>query len=134
MELERIKYVLRCYLKLRLKKLQRYALFVIERDLMDRLSPQESTFISGYCDLIGDHLSKMFLCQLPEKLQSLTDAQMIEQPPLDRHVFVYVEENVGDFQLDEEGLHTELLERGDTWVLRYRSVRRLVESGQLRLI
>lgn len=134
MELERIKYVLRCYLKLRLKKLQRFAMYVVDRDLFDRLSPQESEFITNYCDLLGDHLSKMFLCQLPDRLQPLNDAQMIEQPPLDRHVFVYVEENVGEFQLDEAGIATVLLERGDTLVLRYRPVRRLIETGQLRLI
>lgn len=134
MESERVKYVLRAYLKLRIHKIERFVMYILQHELLDRLSFKEREYARGYCDLLGEHLHKAFLCQLPEPLQSLREAGMIERPNLDRHVFIRVTAHVGDFQLDDTGLETFNLEFGDTYVMRYRAVQALLRERRVELI
>ena len=68
MELERIRYVLRCYLKRRLAKLERLALYVLRARLEHRLSQAEASYVRAYTDLLGAHLHRTFLAQLPVSL------------------------------------------------------------------
>lgn len=49
-------------------------LFLFEKKLI--FFKTKSKIKNRYCDLIGDHLDKTFLCQLPEQFKSLTNKNM----------------------------------------------------------
>jgi GINS complex subunit 4 len=132
MECERIKYVLKAYLKLRVHKIERFVMYILQHRLTDRLSAKEREYAQAYCDLLGEHLHKAFLCQLPDSFQSLTEPAMLPRPNLDRHVFVRVTAHIGDFQLDDTSLVN--LELGDTYVMRYRAVQELLRQRRVELI
>ena len=81
LELARVRYVLRAYLRRRLAKLERYAFFALASQLDERLlSPAERAFVRQYAELLGAHLRRAFLAQLPPALQSLTDRPMVTAP------------------------------------------------------
>lgn len=44
MELERIKYMVKCYLRTRLFKIEKHLLYIIEKDQASLLSEQEMSF------------------------------------------------------------------------------------------
>jgi len=136
-ESERVKYMMRCYLRERLFKIEKHVIFILKNEEMtQRLSPEELTYAQKYCDLLEESFGSAFLNLLPENLRSLTeqtsDLDMIPKPNLDSHVFCKVIHRVGDYQLDEED--TLLLEQDDIYLLRYRPIRPLLQSGKIQLI
>ena len=109
-------------------------MYIISAQLQERLSVKEREYAQAYCDLLGDHLQNAFLGQLPESLQSLSDAHMVVRPNLERHVFVRVTHDVGECQLDDAGVETAVLAIGDTYVVRYRSIQQLLRDRSVELI
>lgn len=85
MDLDRATYILAAYLRTRLKKIERFASFIMQSDALeekDRLSPQEQEYAKDYFELLGSHLSSAFLDHLPKRFQQLNDKGMVETPKL----------------------------------------------------
>ncbi|KAG0372719.1 GINS complex subunit [Mortierella sp. AD032] len=135
-ELERVKFVLRSYLRTRISKIERFCAFVLkDAATKKRLSRAEVHYAEK---ATRQHYHSSFLSSLPQSLQS-QDAEvfsrnlsMVSQPSLDEAVFCRIMEDIGDFQLDED--ETVLLEKGQIYIFRYRTVRTLLQRRQIELI
>jgi GINS complex subunit 4 len=77
MELERVKYVLKSYLRTRLAKIERHLLYIVEKDCSELLSPAEIGFAFSIYDKRKSHFNEAFFEKIPKKLN------VMEQDPLD---------------------------------------------------
>ncbi|KAF9290540.1 GINS complex subunit [Mortierella alpina] len=107
-ELERVKFVLRSYLRTRLAKIERFCQFILADPASKRnLSQGELMYAENYSKATRQHFQSSFLNSLPPSLQGQDDVvfdrklSMISQPSLDEAVFCRVVEDIGDYQLDE---------------------------------
>ncbi|RHZ09442.1 hypothetical protein DYB31_006066 [Aphanomyces astaci] len=156
MEIDRIKYMLASYLRLRLMKIERHTRHVLHAS-MDKLSPGEVDYAHSYKDLYESHCRDLLLSKLPPDHQQLDEPHMIDHPDLDTFVFCQSNQDIGNVQIDDRWdlailtwvilcmmeLHVPLICRGsehvnarkdDRHVLRYRVVSSLVEEGKVKLL
>ncbi|BAM82591.1 hypothetical protein, conserved [Cyanidioschyzon merolae strain 10D] len=81
MDLERVRYLLASYLRVRLWKLQRHAAYYQQeaeggsQTSMGRLSMHEQRFLKAYLDNLATCLHEAFLKHIPESLRGLTDTE-----------------------------------------------------------
>jgi len=68
MELERVKYLLKYYLRVRLAKIERHLIYVIEKDLSNLLSQAEMQFAFSLYEARKTHFKDNFFEQIPKKL------------------------------------------------------------------
>ncbi|KAJ1927242.1 GINS complex subunit [Tieghemiomyces parasiticus] len=73
-EVERVKFVLRSYLKTRLRKLERHVIwYTASNDYQVRMAPGERAFAARYRALFTSHMQRACLNHLPESLRALDD-------------------------------------------------------------
>ncbi|CAN4128038.1 unnamed protein product [Withania somnifera] len=141
MDLDRTLFLLRSYLRTRLQKVENYAFHIQKNtDSWNRLSKQEQKFAERCISDMEQHLDRSVLSKLPNgfkshlKQSSLSLADdMVPEPQLDQYVICRSKRNLGSFQLDESGEPVNI-EANDLYALPYKSVKQLVESGQIDLI
>ncbi|KAF2755779.1 GINS complex, Sld5 component [Pseudovirgaria hyperparasitica] len=137
-ELERWKFLVRGLLRARLKKIDAHPYHILNTpDVLAKLSTSETQYLRAHQALLAAHYKSSFLGQFPPALQRLDDTaggvSMIDAPDVDSAVFVRAVRDVGFITV--EGTDTEFeMKRGDVWVVRWRSVRQAVESGDAELI
>lgn len=141
MEINRVVYLLKSYLRTRFLKITRHAKFIVTSDeMMSKLSTAEAELVAKpYVNLKETHLRTTFLNDLPEKFQGVaennngsSDPSMIDSPNLDEYVFIRVLEDIGLLVLSEN--ETIDLNINDIYVLRYSSIRNLLQQGKLHLV
>jgi GINS complex subunit 4 len=140
-ELSRIKYMLRAYLRIRLFKIENYVMHCIEsQEVQERLSPLELSHAYDYVKLMGTHLKTHVTSKFPEAFSSVTKqasahsaSDMVAVPDVGHHVFARVERDLGDIEFYEDGTTTELV-AGDLYVLRYKVVRDFLGEGSVALV
>jgi len=103
-----------------------------------RLSPSELQYLTAHQSLLHAHYQSSFLSTFPPQLQRLDDTaggiSMIEQPDLDKAVFVRVLRDVEE-PVVIEGTDTAFeMRKGDVFVVRYSAVREFVAVGDVELI
>ncbi|KAF9081180.1 GINS complex subunit [Mortierella sp. AD031] len=135
-ELERVKFVLRSYLRTRISKIERFCAFVLnDGATRKRLSRAERHYAER---ATHQHYHNSFLSSLPQSLQQQDInvfgrcLSMVSQPSLDEAVFCRIIVDIGDFQLDEST--TVLLERDQIYIFKYKAVRTLLQRRQIELI
>uniref|UniRef100_A0A7S1BFA1 DNA replication complex GINS protein SLD5 n=1 Tax=Corethron hystrix TaxID=216773 RepID=A0A7S1BFA1_9STRA len=147
-ELGRIKYILTDYLRLRLKKIERFALFARENWASEegRMSPDEVNYLRGYGTILEGHLSSIVLQRLPDPYQSLTDPEMIDGPDLDEYVFckvgaedLYVNNSISlsdgiSKEGDNQEENAQVQYRGRDIISRYACVREYIMEGKVMLL
>uniref|UniRef100_A0A7N0VHH2 DNA replication complex GINS protein SLD5 n=1 Tax=Kalanchoe fedtschenkoi TaxID=63787 RepID=A0A7N0VHH2_KALFE len=141
MDLDRTQFLLRSYLRVRLQKIEKYMFYILKTDLWNRLSEQEQKFAKRCTDDMGKHLDQSVLSKLPEGYKSILkqstaseNDDMIPEPKLGTFVICRSNGDIGTFELDDsDGVPLELLV-GDLNILRYKSIKPLVESGQVDLV
>jgi GINS complex subunit 4 len=139
MELDRLNYMLRCYFRVRIKKIEKSILYVVkDKEVYARLAEAEQNFAVAYMDLVEDHFSKSFLSMLPERLRALEKDGNVDYaagPNLDRFVFCQVLKTLGQFSLSDDPNDEPLdLTQGDALCVRYTCIRELLLSGHVALI
>ncbi|WVZ96221.1 hypothetical protein U9M48_041888 [Paspalum notatum var. saurae] len=158
MDLDRTLFLLRSYLRLRLQKIEKYAMHIARSDdLLSRLSQQERRFtkspgsdgsaflvvglVPSCSEIMEKHLEQSVLSKLPYGYDSVTrqslsstEDDMVPEPQLDTFVFCKTKSDVGAFQLDDIGEEVVDLVADDLYVLRYKSIKGLIESGRIDLI
>ncbi|KAF2639900.1 GINS complex, Sld5 component [Massarina eburnea CBS 473.64] len=144
-ELERFKFLVRGFLRARLKKIDAHPLYILAQhndssrsgDLNPLLSPSEYQYLTTHQSLLSAHYKSSFLGQFPASLQRLDDTtggvNMIDRPDEDAAVFVRCLKDVGDLAIEGTGSSVDI-KRGDVWVVRWSAVRRWVEAGDLEVI
>eukprot|EP00002_Diphylleia_rotans_P018486 TRINITY_DN3579_c0_g4_i2.p1 TRINITY_DN3579_c0_g4~~TRINITY_DN3579_c0_g4_i2.p1 ORF type:complete len:215 (-),score=49.84 TRINITY_DN3579_c0_g4_i2:338-982(-) len=139
MEIERIRFVIRSYLRTRLEKIQQNVLHILSnRELLRRLSPEEREFAEKYVDILETGFNQAFLNFIPEKLRSLThqdrNEDMIPKPNYDTHVFCKVNQDVGIFAPQDDQDEVLEMSKGDLYLLRYRPIMELLLQNKVELI
>ncbi|XP_067657589.1 DNA replication complex GINS protein SLD5-like [Haliotis asinina] len=144
MEIDRIRYVLSSYLRLRLEKIEKHSAYVLQAEAKRNeddgplMSPGEYAFAKEFQQGIETHFKTLSLRHMPANLQTLTPAQSIIQPNLDSYVFLRVNEDTDGVLVEEETLDTgeEIvdLQKNDQHIMRYKSIASLVATGAVSLI
>ncbi|KAJ4721992.1 DNA replication complex GINS protein SLD5 [Melia azedarach] len=94
MDLDRAQFLLRSYLRVRLRKLEKYMLYIWKNDsLWNRLSEPEKMFVQRCIDDMEKHLEETVLSKLPDNYQSARrqsviseEDDMVPEPRLDTFV------------------------------------------------
>ncbi|KAJ2816147.1 GINS complex subunit, partial [Coemansia sp. 'formosensis'] len=106
MDVDRVKYLVRSYLRTRLSKIEEHARHYIKDPIYrERLSQNELEYAKGFVELEERHVRRSFLDQLPPHLRGLEDVaaeglEMVSKPDLDAAVFCRVRATVGEFQFE----------------------------------
>mmetsp|Transcript_10778 Transcript_10778/g.19033 ORF Transcript_10778/g.19033 Transcript_10778/m.19033 type:complete len:226 (+) Transcript_10778:190-867(+) len=140
MELDRVKYLVVEYLRVRLRKIHAFTLHILgDAEVHSRLSKEELSFAKEYIDLDAEHLRSTALDKMPKAFQSITTqtqtGDMVASPDLDSYVFCRVERTIGDAQFDDgpNAAPVSLIE-GDLLAIRYKPIRGLVQNGDVVLV
>ncbi|XP_072998215.1 DNA replication complex GINS protein SLD5 isoform X2 [Typha latifolia] len=141
MDLDRTLYLLRSYLRIRLQKIKKYMIHIAKTNLWNLLSEQEQKFAKRCTDIMEKHLEQSVLSRLPYGYQSILkqsisseEDDMVPEPQVDTFVFCKAKCDIGAIQLDDTGGEILDLVADDLYVLRYKSIKGLVESGQIDLV
>ncbi|KAI5789709.1 hypothetical protein DFH27DRAFT_517779 [Peziza echinospora] len=139
-ELERIKYLLRSYLRIRLTKIDKHPLYILRTpQIRDRLSPPELQYLKSHQALLNNFYLGAFLKGFPEQLRRLDDTaggiSMVEEPDMEGAVFCVVVKEIKDEEVRIKGTDAVFtLRKGDVYVVRYSAVREYVLAGEVELI
>lgn len=142
MDIDRTMFLLRAYLRIRLLKIEQFAMHILRtEELWERLSEQEQDYAQRYIDTLQKHMEQSVLSKLPFGYQSMLrqatsseEDDMIPEPQLDTFVFCRSKGPVGSLQLDDKGDEVVDLMADDLYILRYRPVRRLLETDRIELV
>merc|ERR1739841_250699 len=95
-ELDRIKFVLNSYQRVRLQKIENSVVYILQNpNMTNRLSAAERKYAAGYMKLWQDHCTRSFLHSISDQYNKLDDEDMINTPNMDAFVFAKVKEDVG---------------------------------------
>ena len=131
-ELERIKFVLRSYLRTRLMKLDLHPSYYSgEPNAELKLMHLERQYLDKHENILARHLHSLFLREFPETghMRSLIDRaaagiDMVTGPDLDRAVFCRAKVSIPEPIATSTG-EVEI-QQGDTMLLKYKLVRQFV--------
>ncbi|ORY94983.1 hypothetical protein BCR43DRAFT_476917 [Syncephalastrum racemosum] len=138
-EIERLKFLLKSYLRTRLFKIEKFALWLLRQDNAAHImSPHELEYARSYQTLLETHHHETFAHMLPHTQQKqdeeMGDISMVVTPNLEAPVFVKALDATGPLHIagpDEEDVS---LEKGDIYLLRYSAVKQLLSDRLVRLI
>lgn len=137
-ELERIKFLVRGYLRARLAKLDKHAIHIVQSidDYGANLSEGEKSYVARQVSILGKLHGSQFLDGFPQELRAIDDSigstPVVQKPDLNKTVCVFVNETiptpilVGNDELD--------MEKGNVYAIRYSAVEPYIRDGSIRLI
>ncbi|KAI9031369.1 hypothetical protein DFJ74DRAFT_655498 [Hyaloraphidium curvatum] len=136
-EMERIKFVLRSYLRTRIHKIEAYCKFILGRPSeLRKLSEEEKTYARRYQELLERHFHSTVLSDLPENLRQMDDnsqgMSMVSAPDLNAAVFLKVTQNLGT--ITDGRTRVEGMKQGGIYIMRYATVQVLLEREQVVLL
>lgn len=139
MELERMKYLVVSYLRIRLIKIEKWCSFLLTNENERiKMSEKELEYAKGYNDILSTFFKETFLNELPDKLQSLTEqspvVNMIPQPNLSTHVICRVLETVDNYSFDSLRGEQIKMTQGDIYAVRYQMIKDLLLENKIELI
>lgn len=131
-ELERVQFLIRSYVRLRLQKIDQYALHIQENEHQrKKLNSDEITYMEGHLAMLYELFEDQFLRKTRIRESNIgEDESMVDEPDLDRHVFLQCTEPARA-TIDAEEL---LLSPGEVYVMRYRNVAKLLSQGHAVVI
>ncbi|WVW85482.1 hypothetical protein I302_107520 [Kwoniella bestiolae CBS 10118] len=132
-EMERVKYLVRSYVRTRLHKIERFAHHItLTPEMHHLLSGAELSHARRYTDLLHTHFQHSALDSLPEWLRKMDDTygdglSMVSKPNRNTPVLIYCRKDCGEITL--EGGERAALARGTTHLVKYRLVDRWINLG-----
>jgi hypothetical protein len=69
MELEKVKYMLKEYLRVRLRKIEQFGMYILNNDMDALLSHPERIYLKKYVDLRTQHFMKLCLEKYPKSVR-----------------------------------------------------------------
>eukprot|EP00798_Chlamydomonas_sp_ICE-L_P003202 gene3202-13222_t len=138
------KYLLKLYYKTRLRKIEKYAAMILDDDEMSkRLCKNEQAYCQDYFFVVGRCLKDSVLDHLPKDFQHLVKMSdmsegndLIPRPPLDSHVFCKLTDDVGLVTIKGGGEDDQVVDmkKDDVFIIRYEAIADLVRDNQAMLI
>ena len=87
MELERVKFVMKSYLRVRLAKIERNLVYIIEKDRSELLSEAEKLFAFNILEARKTHFQQSFFEKVPRELN------VFEQDPVPERISKLIKEH-----------------------------------------
>ncbi|KAL0948213.1 hypothetical protein HGRIS_010819 [Hohenbuehelia grisea] len=137
-EVERIKFIVRSYLRTRLFKIEKYARYITsDPDIQTRISASERAYASKQAQILDQHFWVTVLQSLPESQAHLDDTplftpSMITKPDKSRAVFVHALQPCPPVQLPDGS--TLEMDKGHISLLPFYVVEHLVLRGEVELV
>ncbi|WWD19190.1 hypothetical protein CI109_103648 [Kwoniella shandongensis] len=132
-EMERVKYLVRSYVRTRLHKIEKYSHYItLTPSIHHLLSGAELSHARRYTDLLHTHFQHSVLDSLPEWLRKMDDSygdglSMVTKPNRNVPVLIYCRRDCGEITL--EGGERAALARGTTHLVKYKLVDRWINLG-----
>ena len=136
MELERVKYLLKSYLRTRLFKIERYLLYLVEKDQASLLSEGEMAFAWSLYEGKKSHFSHVLLNKLPARLNPFEsetlDDRLVTPPNGEEFVFVRF---LRDYEAYMLNIEVEIAVKAHAvYFLPYVAIREFLERGEAELL
>ncbi|KAI0643234.1 GINS complex Sld5 component [Trametes meyenii] len=137
-EVERVKFVIRSYIRTRLHKIEKYARYISATpEMHGKLSKAELDHARRYGRLVEYHFDQSVLQGLPEQQRSLEEETafmppMIASPDLSRPVFAHALQDCPPMRLPD-GTVSEM-QKGQISLLPYGVVEQLLLRGEVELV
>ncbi|KAG7200524.1 hypothetical protein KM043_001088 [Ampulex compressa] len=139
MELDRIRYVISSYLRIRLEKIERYVVHILSEEANRTpeecyLTPAELQFAKEYLSSMETLFRTVALQHMPTNFQAFEVNKLTVKPNMQAHVFLRANQRVSGIilpgTLDEEIE----FEPGSQHIIQYSAVAELVKNGSVQLI
>jgi GINS complex subunit 4 len=142
MELDRIRYIVADYLRIRLTKIETYVIHVLEQDADKStenafLSPPEHKFAKECLAHMEEHFRLIALRHMPSNVQDFDKAKMAVIPNILSHVFLRAKQNItgvvieGDSENREEEVD---LDENSQHIMQYKPIADYLKKGAVQLI
>eukprot|EP00298_Acanthocystis_sp_HF-20_P003557 c13897_g1_i1.p1 GENE.c13897_g1_i1~~c13897_g1_i1.p1 ORF type:complete len:197 (+),score=56.50 c13897_g1_i1:2-592(+) len=136
MDLDRVLYCLRSYLRTRLFKIELYSQHICQGGddslLVSNLSAAELKFAQQFQLARDNHFKASFLHTLPEKHQALDKPEMVAKPNLGTYVFTQAMDDLGLFRVDEE--ESFAVKKDDVYLIPYAPAKKFIPTKGICLI
>ena len=140
MEADRVGYVLKSYLRVRISKIQKYARYYVMLGSSGILSATELKFAVNHLSITEQAFKSMFLRHLPqddEYFQTLVASDdpggdMICRPNLEQVVFAKVTEPIGTIATGHD--ETATLDKDRSYMIRYSLVQDFLRQNRVELM
>ncbi|CAI2378774.1 unnamed protein product [Moneuplotes crassus] len=147
-EIERLKFLLKTYLRTRLFKIQKYYLYIIKHEKADLLSKAEYNFVANYFLYKRNHFKECFTKDLYDSLNDFVEIKeedavphknapvsedLVVQPSLKRPVFIKMNcdmPRVNDFVMETK----ENLKMGEIMLVPYDNCKDLIEANVAEIV
>ncbi|XP_077992723.1 DNA replication complex GINS protein SLD5-like [Glandiceps talaboti] len=144
MELDRIRYIITSYLRIRLAKIEKFVHHILEKEVNkgdeepSKLSNEEFVYAKQYAENLESHLKSVVIRHMPPNLQNLDKDKIAPRPNLDSYIFLKVNEDQEGVMVEEETDEHENevinLDKGGQHIMRYKPIYKLVENSAVSLI
>ncbi|KAL4247890.1 DNA replication complex GINS protein SLD5 [Abortiporus biennis] len=137
-EVERLKFVIRSYMRTRLFKVEKYAQFITSHpEVHDKLSKAELEHAQRYTQTLEAHFTNSVLQSLPPEQQSLNEDMvfmppMIPEPDKNRPVFAHARRNCPPVRLPDGSMIE--MEKGQISLLSYSVIEQMLLRGEVELV
>ncbi|KAI8995238.1 GINS complex Sld5 component [Trametes punicea] len=137
-EVERVKFVIRSYIRTRLHKIEKYARHISATPHMhQRLSKAELDHARRYARLVEYHLNQSVLQSLPEQQRSLQESvpfvpPMTPEPDKLRPVFAHALQDCPPMRLPDGSMSE--MQKGQIVLVPYYVVEQLLLRGEVELV
>lgn len=141
MELERIKYIVASYLRVRLRKIETFTKDILNEDAarppsQKRLSVEERRFAETYLDSINAHFQQVAIQHMPQNLREDATTgrnREIVTPNLTSHIFLRANEAVPSVIVGANDEEVDL-DTGSLHIMPYNLAANLLLDGKVQLI
>eukprot|EP00095_Tigriopus_kingsejongensis_P008649 maker-scaffold426_size175065-snap-gene-0.38 protein:Tk08649 transcript:maker-scaffold426_size175065-snap-gene-0.38-mRNA-1 annotation:"dna replication complex gins protein sld5-like" len=141
MEMQRIRFLMAAYLRLRLDKIQKFIFTLDTSEEALNLTSEERQFARSHRNTLEGHLSHLALSHMPGDFGQILPRKAepkYPEPNLPAAVFVQVNRPVAGVFLEDETLQGKDDEVdflvGEQHIVRYKAVAQYVKDGSLKLI
>jgi GINS complex subunit 4 len=149
MDLERIKFILKSFLRCRLSKIERswtefwptWTPATRAEYLQSKLTSFEREYLQTFSNNLISSLTESVLEKLPAKIGNLDDEELnwtgtrpICSAKADEHVICKVTKDLGEVVLDPITRATAALQANDIFVLQYSVIKNFLDSNEIELI
>ncbi|XP_046836019.1 DNA replication complex GINS protein SLD5 isoform X1 [Vespa crabro] len=139
MELDRIRFLISSYLRIRLEKIERYTIHILSEEASREpdeayLTPEELRFAKDYLGSIENLFKTVALQHMPTNFQGFEIDKVSTKPNMQTHVFLRANERITGIVLP--GVIDEEIdfEAGSQHIIQYNAIANLVKSGAVQLI
>lgn len=140
LEMERIRFLARGYMRARLYKIEQLAPYIVAHpEIHSRLTSTELQHAKRYAELTEKLFTNSVLSVLPESMRSLTDdlsdqgiPPMVTPPQLRKPVFIRALKDCGEIPVADG--HTLTLSKGSIHLVPYQTVQQQMLAGDIELL